>query len=109
MEFAAPNQGSAVAKRLVGSIVTRTILGPSLATLADTKALRLLPSLIKFATVAGTKNTLRINAQWGDGLVGVAETHLAGEQVHKDFNATHTYIMSDADVIAFTTEFITGR
>lgn len=107
--LAPPNQGSAVAQRIARFAPARWLLGPALAELADARTIIGLLSPARFATVAGTKNVLGIDTRQGDGLVSVMETHLAGETAHKNFPATHTFIMNDADVMAFTSDFITGH
>lgn len=104
-----PNQGSQVARALSGNVLADTVFGPALTELAAPDLGTRLPVSTPFAIVAGTRSTIAFIDDEGDGLVSVAETRLNGAAKHLSVDATHTFVMDNADAITFTKGFLAGN
>lgn len=104
--LAPPNQGSQVARTLSGHSLADAVFGPALTELADPDLGSRLPLPTPFAIVAGTTNYLPFIDGVNDGLVSVRETKLNGSEKHLKVAASHTFIMDDQDVLAFTKGFL---
>ena len=109
VQLAPPNQGSQLARRLRRTPV-RWLLGPCLETVASEEA-RSLPILpCEFAVVAGGRSN---GSGWNvliegddDGIVGVAETELAGTTTSLVVRELHTFLMQNEEVIESTVRYL---
>lgn len=104
--LAPPNQGSQVALSLSGNFLADAVFGPALSELAATDLGKRLPVPTPFAIVAGTHSTLPFLSGESDGLVSVIETRLNGAVSQVSVDATHTFVMDNADAIAFIKGFL---
>ena len=107
--LAPPNQGSQVARSLSGNVLADAVFGPALTELAATDLGMRLPVPTPFAIVAGTDSFLPFLSDENDGLVNVIETRLNGATEHVSVDATHTFVMDNADAIAFTKGFLAKK
>lgn len=109
---APPNQGSAFAQRVehfapFGWIFGETGLSLTPRAMADVP-IPTIPVLI----IAGVRNADGAWNPWlaspNDGVVSVAETHLAGEAGHLLVDNIHTFLMNDPVTIAAASRFLVG-
>lgn len=111
--LAAPNQGSALSRRLAAHPMTRHpfrwLAGPTAIQLGHVGR-ELPPPPLPFALIAGARGTPH---GWNpllegddDGIVTVAETRLTGATDHLVVRALHTWLMSKPAVLEATTRFL---
>lgn len=114
--LAPPNQGSRLAGELATSAVFRWFYGPAGRELADGARWPAPPA--PFAVIAGTRSRALSNpTSWtvgrrfppgtrNDGTVAVDETRLPGMADFAEVDATHTWIMNDAQVHSLVLRYL---
>ena len=111
--IAPPNQGAEMARRLSGSRLVRTCLGPGFEQLASDEpkgvaSLRSPPC--EFAVIAGTSPKWLLNSPLiagdDDWIVGVNETRLAGAKAQACADSHHGDIVHEPKVLALTSQFL---
>lgn len=111
--MAAPNQGSALSRRLAAHPLARHpfrwFAGPTAIELGRAGQ-QLPPPPLPFALIAGARGTPKgwnpLLAGDDDGIVTVAETRLPGAADHLVVRALHTWMMSKPAVVEATTRFL---
>ena len=110
--IAPPNQGSAFAQKMERFAPFAWIFGETGLSLTPQAMANVPVPAIPVLIIAGARGTDGAWNPWlespNDGVVSVAETHLAGETDHLIVDNIHTFLMNDPATIAATARFLAG-